>query len=214
MAAAVKERDTAREEVTDIQDKTRKLLFKLNLSNEIEDVGLSLEHARNIVYNRRGRRGSVQQATNLPPPGSETPGSSTPNGSVTSSPRRHSNVASLASNTSRSDRLKKRASINGPLIHHTSSDGAHSNKVTSTGGLGEAVTRCGVCGKVYAEASNFEGACVNHLSGASKLYEGTKLEVWSCCKSRDTIKGCQLTRHKPDVALTDGLMESHSEEAG
>ena len=55
--------------------------------------------------------------------------------------------------------------------------------------------QCVTCGKYYDEISNFEGACLSHQPGACLLNEGTSLEVWSCCKSAETFKGCVKSRH-------------------
>ena len=55
--------------------------------------------------------------------------------------------------------------------------------------------RCSVCDKSFIKESNYEGACIHHVSGATKLYEGTGLEVWSCCKTSETLKGCQRSKH-------------------
>ena len=201
--SAVKERDSAREEVVDIHDKTRKLLFKLNLSNEIEDVGLSLEHARNIVYNRRGRCGSSLQNT-----ASDTTAPLIPNGSMASTPRRFSGKGPSPTGSPRPDRMQlARPSIGSPVITEvaekncSSSQNAPKDKQNMT---------CKVCGKGFQEATNFEGACISHPDGAVRLHEGTELEVWSCCKTRDTIKGCLLARHVPlisDVPSTLSLVE-------
>ena len=55
--------------------------------------------------------------------------------------------------------------------------------------------KCSVCGRMFAEASNFDGACVFHKPGSERLNDGTGVAVWSCCKSVDTAKGCQKARH-------------------
>ncbi len=56
---------------------------------------------------------------------------------------------------------------------------------------------CAVCDKEYDDISNFEGACLHHAEGATKVNPGTTLEVWSCCMSRDTYRGCVKSRHIP-----------------
>ena len=55
-----KERDTAKNEVRDVNERTRKLLFSLDLSGDIhaDNISRSLEHARNMVYVKR-RKGSL-----------------------------------------------------------------------------------------------------------------------------------------------------------
>ena len=58
-------------------------------------------------------------------------------------------------------------------------------------------SQCSVCGKHYHEISNFDGACVYHPEDAMKVNEGTEIEVWSCCMSKDTYKGCLKSRHIP-----------------
>lgn len=55
--------------------------------------------------------------------------------------------------------------------------------------------KCGMCGRMFAEASNFDGACVFHKPDATRLNDGTGVAVWSCCMSVDTAKGCQKARH-------------------
>ena len=147
--AANAERDAAHQELVEIRDKTRKLLFKLNLSHDthdIESTPLALEHARDMVYQRRSRP---------QPLGSPSP--------------------RLTANTPRV--------VHSPLL--ITSAQTHTQQ-----------RKCLTCGKYFSDASNYEGACVYHLPGARKLYPGTKLEVWSCCKSRDTFRGCQLSKHK------------------
>ncbi len=56
-------------------------------------------------------------------------------------------------------------------------------------------TKCAVCGRIFSEASNFDGACVFHKPEATRLNDGTGVAVWSCCKSIETAKGCQKARH-------------------
>ena len=55
--------------------------------------------------------------------------------------------------------------------------------------------KCAVCGRMFSEASNFDGACVFHKPEATRLNDGTGVAVWSCCKSIETAKGCQKARH-------------------
>lgn len=182
---ATEARDAARQELLDIRDKTRKLLFKLNLSNDIEDVSLALEHARDIVYNRRGKKINTQTPRDSPNP---TP--------FLQSPVPHQSNG-MQSSFSPSPRTSDFASF---TLTNSASPGSSRPLC------------CKICGKNYSESSNFEGACVYHLPGAKKIHVGTKLEVWSCCRSRDTMKGCQLGRHK--MATSSNLQISNNGKEG
>ena len=84
---------------------------------------------------------------------------------------------------------------NGNGLTYITNPGTENGRITEE----EEQPSCVVCGRVYDENSNFEGACVFHKHGAVKLHEGTEMEVWSCCKSVNTIKGCQKARHAPLV---------------
>ena len=57
--------------------------------------------------------------------------------------------------------------------------------------------QCTVCGKAFQCVSNFEGACLRHADDAQLLNQGTEYEIWSCCKSTDSMKGCIKSRHTP-----------------
>ena len=58
----IQARNKAKEEVAEVNDKTRKLLSVLQLNNEVGKMGMSIEHARNLMYARK--RQTVQWNSN------------------------------------------------------------------------------------------------------------------------------------------------------
>ncbi len=194
--AAVRERDTARKELREQGEKTRKLLFTLGLANDADKASLSLDHARNISYSRR-RRSSVQGKIPLPLGGTnnkrEPPNVNLAN--VTETGRDFT-----AHVNAESDR---KPSVTQPECFYSESVESARDSDLAASMNGPPTTkndsRCVVCGKLFSTTSNFDGACVFHGDGAIKLYVGTELEVWSCCRSTDTLKGCLKGRHKSEA---------------
>ena len=165
-----KDRDATRKELTEVTDRTRKLMTKLGMSNDIEKLGLSLDHARNLSYvtSRHGGTNLGHQRINM----NVLPEAIVPDNETTlvKKQRVESTLGipqSARNNTPRSN------------PHHVAFE--------------EHV--CLVCHKIYDEAKNFNTSCLYHEQNAVKLYMGTELEVWSCCRSRDTLRGCKMSRH-------------------
>ena len=216
VGVANRERDAAKEELKEINDRTRKLLISLDLLNNCDSTSLSVDHARNIGYARR-RRGP--NAPPLPAPSEESlalaadlterimpdrvlserggKGSrELPCLPVTTSPKADSssnNVVTLPnSKISSSDSSSGTGEKVGGSVNYSRSGTPSEQMGTSM--------KCRTCGKSYVEASNYEGACLYHQTGATLLNGGTGMEVWSCCKSVDTLKGCLKGRHtKPST---------------
>ena len=262
-----KERDNARGQLAAVNERTRKLLFSLDLTREVGDSLLSLDHARNMVYVKR-RKGSLaplgrathtvvgpnegdidkheaetpagsaseftpakeSSRTTQPKRGSITASRSKPHG-IGNTPRRESitimsyggqkqkprqqqqkQPLSPKSTSSEANEVTRNSDTNGST---TTSEGEPPTKEPLTGDQEDLnstassprdasakkslvngnQSTCAVCSKQYHEVSNFEGACLFHPEGAIRLNVGTELEVWSCCRSRDTYKGCRKARH-------------------
>ena len=198
-----KERDKARSELAAVNERTRKLLFKLDMTKDTRaDATLALDHARNIMY---ARRRTSRLAPVVPPVDHENStdrseentekgkqnfvgaqSRSSEGSSSMSTPRRGSTSNRRSSNGSHNGLMIG----NGKTFNHNEPLLEHSEEKSS-----EHTMTCLVCDKTFQEVSNFDGACIFHLSDAIKLNAGTELEVWSCCKSIDTYKGCQKARH-------------------
>ena len=181
---ADRERLKAREELNTISNRTRKLLVSLGLANECDSVGLALDHARDMVYTQRRRKGSLTsgKASNGPlQQGSILP--STILEGVTDGQGTEDNIT---------DAPEKKTP---PKDSSVLSQRRRSSVVSLGIEREQPLRRCARCNKLCDDASNFEGACMYHLPNSMKLYPGTEMEVWSCCKSKDTAKGCKRARH-------------------
>ena len=153
------DRDKSRHELQEISDRTRKLLTTLGMSNDIDSLGLSLDHARNLSYvTRKQNMGAQRRMSGMLP-------------EVNTSESGTDEVTKKLRTDTSTPRTQRANSI------------LHEERV------------CLVCHRAFSESENFSGACVHHAAGANRLYVGTELEVWSCCKSRDTLKGCVMDKH-------------------
>lgn len=149
------------------------------------------QHGGDGTTPRRGSMGkkqsySKQQQRALPDSPKSIAASTETNGSTSSGSTGHSKGGATARGLQNTDR-----SLVEQTVHEESEDLA-SKPINDQQ---QQSLKCNVCSKQFQEVSNFEGACVFHIDGATKLNVGTELEVWSCCKSGDTYKGCQKGRH-------------------
>ena len=203
------ERNVAKEELTQVQDRTRKLLSSLDLNNDISKAAFSVDHARNISYARR-RRPTLNTISASPNTLTTTDQpllyTRKPNGTASLVPQSNNSDSACASTSS------KKPKINFETIDETNieiEDVTTNSKITEqdlktattlNSSLNRGATlqpQCSTCGRFYDEISNFDGACLQHQPGATLLNEGTSLQVWSCCKSAETFKGCIKSRHIP-----------------
>ena len=201
------ERNTTKEELTRVQDRTRKLLNSLDLNNDVFKTALSVDHARNISYARRRnlKHNTISMSSNtltatdqpllysrktngstsvaLPSDNTEVSNATTTSMELSNKPETEIE-ATEAGNNKIEDFINESKTMEKNLI--TDSTPKQNPK---------SQLQCVTCGKHYDEISNFEGACLSHQPGACLLNEGTSLEVWSCCKSAETFKGCVKFRH-------------------
>ncbi len=195
---AVNERNASKQELTAVQDRTRKLLNSLDLSNDLTKTAFSVEHARNISYARRRRPTvtALAPATNVLTTESQLfkPHA---NGvlSLTPSPRNTDSLSIAGTSSTSSKKL-----LIETVDYESDDDQQIQDHSSATFNVdGKIQFTCATCGKRYDEISNFDGACVHHETGAQLLNQGTSLQVWSCCKSALTYKGCLKSRHLPKL---------------
>ncbi len=212
---AQNERNKVKEELNDVQNRTRKLLNTLDLSNDIKNSSMSIEHARNISYVRRRRSTAIAPQINtltsndqpllykreesgtgllpirdsFPPPGIPPP--VVDSGSTTASSSSLSN--SIATKKPKTDFAA--ITEDDIRLEDVSTESVADSRDPGVSKETVPKLKCVTCGKFYEEVTNFEGACLHHKEGAVLLNEGTELEVWSCCKSAQTFKGCVKSHH-------------------
>ena len=200
------ERNIAKEELTKVQDRTRKLLNSLDLNNDVFKTALSVDHARNISYARRRnpKHNTISMSSNtLTATDQPLLYSRKTNGSTTVAVPSDNTEVSNAPTTSIELSSKHKTEVeviedgNIETEHFTDESKAMEKNLTDSTPYQnpKSQLQCVTCGKHYDEISNFEGACLSHQPGACLLNEGTSLEVWSCCKSAETFKGCVKSRH-------------------
>ncbi|KAI0234930.1 hypothetical protein LSAT2_014691 [Lamellibrachia satsuma] len=176
---AVREREAAEQELHRVNDRTRKLLRKMNLTSSIDNMAFAADYARDIAYALKRRRNTQPPNSNATPRESVFPiGEYSDDSPAPGDSGDHLNTAT---------EIGRRSTLNGDLTQPQSTT-QRNTKALWRG-------KCSVCGRMFAEASNFDGACVFHKPGAERLNDGTGVAVWSCCKSVDTAKGCQKARH-------------------
>ncbi len=200
-ADAQTERNAAKQELTEVHDRTRRLLNSLDLNNDLTKTAMSVEHARNISYARR-RRPSAH-------PLSASFNSLAANGQPLLYRRTPSGLSLLTSSNNADSRRNSTTSLlsshklkNGFNDIQEQPTGKDDNlnaalKVTAENSDRQTTLTCTTCGKTYDESSNYDGVCLRHQTGAKLLNEVTSLQVWSCCKSAQTFRGCIKSRHTP-----------------
>ncbi len=210
---ALFDRDRVKSEMTRVEDRTRKLLISLGLGNDCDSLPLMLDHARNISYVRR-RRGSTMgqslqepmQPNNTPHVRRETVGVFPGLVSTNSNRYDRSSFSSLPPSSNGEPPKRMRTSTdNSPTVVFGGSSMRNTSAIlespspmdrsTMSTPASDPKLKCSVCSKSFEEKGNFEGACIHHVQGANKINPGTQLEVWSCCMSRDTYRGCIKSRH-------------------
>ena len=189
------DRDKASDELVRISEGTRKLLQKLDLGNDYDNIKVSaaVEHARNSVYNRPRRASKAPFRTSENHGENESADGArysmpTVSGALTQLTIANSVTENNPKTISTDDILGQVATINRQVIVTELDENATVK-----------LSKCTVCRKIFALNSNFHGACLYHVNGAMKLNEGTAMEIWSCCKSIDTSKGCVKARHTAEL---------------
>ena len=186
MELALKQRDKQKAELADVNDKTRKLLKVVDLDNKADNMALSIEHARNLTYVKRRKGGAAVNGLVKDPPQPPITGASHEDTSLKigmSLPTKGTATQGIQTNAHGSS-----------FVSLSNDSGIHSNETPRL-----PMEKCEKCNRMYIEQSNFEGACIFHPEGSTLVHEGTDLNVWSCCMSQDTIKGCLKARHVPVV---------------
>ena len=181
LKTTIRQRETLKKELEEVTDRIRKLMTKLGMANDIDKLGLSIDHARNLSYVTRRQGGGSQMGQQIAHGNSILPEVLTPDSGA------------VLAKKQRMDYMESGSSLSGPNVtpRNTSRHAAHEEHV------------CLVCHKVYDEAKNFPTSCIHHEPNAVKLHMGTELEVWSCCRSRDTIRGCKMEKHVHTAQIND-----------
>ena len=210
--AAQTERNAAKQELADVQDRTRKLLSRLDLNNDVSKAALSVDHARNISYVRRRKpalntiSASPNMLTATDQPLLYTRKSNGTASAVLVSNDSDTTSPNAASTSSKKPKIDFEAidetniEIEDVPVDSKTTQEDLKTVTTHNASLNHGVKsqpQCSTCGKFYDEISNFDGACMQHEPGATLLNEGTSLQVWSCCKSAEKFKGCVKSRHIP-----------------
>ena len=147
----------------------------------IDSMAFAADYARDVAYALKRRRNTQPNGVATSRPGLL---SSIENGDDSSAPGDEINPPNTAKEPS--DPGSRRNTLNDLEVQQSMNQ-------RDTDALWRG--KCGMCGRMFAEASNFDGACVFHKADATRLNDGTGVAVWSCCKSMDTLKGCQKARH-------------------